>query len=72
MLNINFATTRLREITYPTTALDAAIAWNCSLSTARTRLGAAIGAGLIMFAGEREDRLYSPTLKLLNLMMEEA
>lgn len=70
MLNINFATTRLREITYPTTLLDAAAAWNCSPSTARTRLGAAIGAGLVMYAGKREDRLYSPTLKLLNLMME--
>lgn len=70
MLNINFAITRLREIQYPITALDAAVSWTCSLSTARTRLSTAVGAGLIMFAGEREDRLYSPTLRLLNLMME--
>ena len=70
MLNINFAVTRLREIQYPTTALDAAIQWACATECARKRLKAGADAGLLICAGERENRLYSPSIELLNKIQE--
>lgn len=62
---------KLIELKYPTTALDAAVAWKCSVSLAKQRLRTGVEDDLLVMAeNSRGKRLYSPTLYMVSRMTD--